>query len=602
MKRTRSSSRTAPIPPRGPAPKPGRTLTIIGQDPTVRVGGRILTASVTIPNEALSAGPRGYRVHVVDYDATSNRMFVPINPAKMGTVQSPKDPFASDGGSARAFNARLLDDPRFHAQNVYAIVMRTLAHFERALGRRASWSFGGHQLKVAPHAFAEANAFYSAEQEALLFGYFADTKGRVVFNCLSHDIVAHETAHALVDGLRPRYMEPSNADQAAFHEGFADVVALLSVFSIREVVSYVVRSAVRQRANNLVKLADLTIRALQEGILLGLGEQFGEGMTGVHGESLRRSVMLTPSPRLRNAAEFLEEHRRGELLVAAMLQAFLNGYKKRLATLGVDSGGQLPAERVAEEGADIADRLLTMSIRALDYMPPTDILFEDYLSALITSDVEIKPDDSRYGLRQHLRDGFAGFGFEPASSWGKEAGRWEPPPPGLDYTLVHREAMQRDPDEVFRFLWDNRVALGLCDQAYTAVGGVRPCLRVDQDGFTLRETVADYVQILTVRADELETIEIPGTRKRIRRPEGLPDWRSVRLLGGGALIFDEFGQLKYHIRNAVLNPDRQTARLKHLADSGFFETRRAARGFATLHMKGMRPELPAVRREVQSWQ
>ena len=35
--------------------------------------------------------------------------------------------------------------------------MRTLAHFEKALGRRVSWSFGGHQLKVAPHAFAEAN-------------------------------------------------------------------------------------------------------------------------------------------------------------------------------------------------------------------------------------------------------------------------------------------------------------------------------------------------------------------------------------------------------------------------------------------------------------
>ena len=111
--------------------------------------------------------------------------------------------------------------------------MRTLAQFERALGRRVSWSFGGHQLKVAPHAFAEANAFYASREEALLFGYFAGPDGStVVQNCLSHDIVAHETTHALVDGLRPRYLEPSSPDQAAFHEGFADVVALLSVFSI----------------------------------------------------------------------------------------------------------------------------------------------------------------------------------------------------------------------------------------------------------------------------------------------------------------------------------------------------------------------------------
>ena len=68
----------------------------------------------------------------------------------------------------------LLRDPRFHQQNVYAIVMRILARFEYALGRRVSWSFGGHQLKIAPHAFLDANAFYTKEDEALLFGYFAD--------------------------------------------------------------------------------------------------------------------------------------------------------------------------------------------------------------------------------------------------------------------------------------------------------------------------------------------------------------------------------------------------------------------------------------------
>ncbi len=602
-RRARKASRPAAS---APVPRPGRTLTIIAQDPTVRVGGRILTAEVAVPNEALSAGPRGYRVHVVDYDSTTNRMYVPLDPAAMGTVLEPKDPFRSPRGPgrlpARAFNARLLDDPRFHAQNVYAIAMRTLAHFERALGRRASWSFGGHQIKVAPHAFAEANAFYSSEQEALLFGYFADLRGRRVLNCLSHDIVAHETTHALVDGLRPRYMEPSSPDQAAFHEGFADVVALLSVFSIPEVVRYVVTRIVVQPVSSTVRLADLTIRALQAGVLLGLGEQFGEALTGVHGESLRRSVTIRPSPRLKDTPEFLEEHRRGELLVAAMLQAFLAAYTSRLATLGRDTSGRLPVARVAEEGADIADRLLTMAIRALDYMPPTDIGFEDYLSALLTSDLEIKPDDSRYGLRRHLIDAFARFGFAPASSAGSEPGRWEPPPDNLDYSFVHREGMERDPDEVFRFLWDNRGALGLCDQAYTTVGGVRPCLRIDQDGFALRETVADYVQILTVNADELESIPIPGTDARIQRPEGLQDWWTVRLLGGGALLFDEFGHLKYHIRNALLNPAHQSRRLKHLAASGYFEARgRSQRGFAALHMKGMRPELPAVTREARPW-
>jgi hypothetical protein len=235
-------------------------------------------------------------------------------------------------------------------------------------------------------------------------------------------------------------------------------------------------------------------------------------------------------------------------------------------------------------------------------MPPTDITFGDYISALLTSDLEIRPDDSRYNLRQHLLDGFAAFGFRPSSSYGGDAGRWSPPLEPLNYAFVHREALQRDRDEVFRFIWDNRAALGLCDEAYTEVGGVRPVLRVDVDGFTLRETVADYVQILTVRADELETIKIPGTTKRIRRPPGLDDWQTIRILGGGALIFDEFGHLKYHVRNAVLNPERQSRRLAHLAGAGFFDRDpRAERGFAALHMKGMNPALPPVTREKRPW-
>ena len=345
----------------------------------------------------------------------------------------------------------------------------------------------------------------------------------------------------------------------------------------------------------------MTVNQLQKGVLLGLGEQFGEGLSGVHGSALRRSVILKPSKTLKDTAEYSEAHNRGELLVAAILRALLYAFEHRLTTLGLDSNGRLPASRVAEEGADIAERMLTMSIRALDYMPSTDISFADYISALLTSDLEIRPDDSRYCLRAHLLEGFADFGFTPSSSYAGEPGRWTPRPDGLAYTFVHRESLQRDPDEVFRFLWDNRDALGLCDEAHTEVCSVQPCLRTDVDGFTLRETVADYVQLLTVRADELENLQTGEPGKRIRRPPGLDDWDSIRLLGGGALVFDEFGRLKYHIRNAVLNADRQTARLAYLARTGFFSGPRAERGFASLHLKGLRPSLPAVTREKRSW-
>ncbi|MEO5721128.1 MAG: hypothetical protein ABIR71_06630 [Chthoniobacterales bacterium] len=82
--------------------------------------------------------------------------------------------------------------------------MRILARFERALGRRVSWSFRDHQLKVVPHVFADANAFYSKNDQALMFGYFAGANHETVFSRLARDVVAHETTHALVDGLRER--------------------------------------------------------------------------------------------------------------------------------------------------------------------------------------------------------------------------------------------------------------------------------------------------------------------------------------------------------------------------------------------------------------
>jgi len=183
-----------------------RRLTIIAQDPSVRSKRGILRALVEIPDESLAPGPRGYRAQVIDFDAPANKLYRPL---RIGD----RDPYAT------ASDRRLISDPGFHAQNVYAIVMRTLARFEFALGRRVGWSFRGHQLRIVPHAFANANAYYSKRDRALLFGYFSGASGDTVFTCLSHDVVAHETAHALLDGLRERYTDPSSPDQAAFHEG-----------------------------------------------------------------------------------------------------------------------------------------------------------------------------------------------------------------------------------------------------------------------------------------------------------------------------------------------------------------------------------------------
>src|SRR6516165_8052277 len=170
---------------------------------------------------------------------------------------------------------------------VYAVAMTTIEHFEKALGRKALWAprwaktgngknnqegktYEVRRLRLYPHALRTDNAYYSPQKKAILFGYFpansentdATAPGSIVFACLSSDIIAHEMTHALLDGLHRRFEEASNLDVPAFHEGFADIVALFQHFAIPELVRFEIARA----------RGDL----MRDGLLSGLAWQFGE--------------------------------------------------------------------------------------------------------------------------------------------------------------------------------------------------------------------------------------------------------------------------------------------------------------------------------------
>jgi hypothetical protein len=554
-----------------------RRLTIVAQDPGVRHrNGTVVTALVDVPAEELAPGPRGYRVHVVDYDATSRTLYEPFR------LPPDADPYKNVGRPAD-----ILDDPRFHAQNVYAIVMRTLSRFEFGLGRRVAWGFDGHQLTVAPHAFADANAFYSEADQSLLFGYFPARQGGNVFTCLSHDIVAHEATHAILDGIRERFTEPSSPDQAAFHEALSDIVALLSVFSLPGLVEAVLTRSQEGRVGSgraMVPASRVTYEALRDSVLLGLADEMGEELAAVRGEALRRSVSLDESAAWKDDPDFEEPHRRGEVLVAAVMRAFLRVWVMRIGQLGPVDRSWYDLGRVAEEGADVAGYLLTMTIRALDYTPPVHIEFGDYLSAMLTADVEIRPDDTRYGFRRLLLESFAKYGLAAASSGGSEPGVWRPCEVAVSPARNRFESLTRDRDEMFRFAWENRRALGLMEGAYTRVISVRPCLRIGpDDGFPLRETVAEVFQQLILPASGLR-------RLGIEKPEGLDGSALVELQGGVTLVLDEYGQLKFAVHKRLHDRDdpslqaRQSARLGYLQERGFLSAGRSLRGrLSSLH-------------------
>ena len=80
---------------------PTRKLTILALDPSVKYQNKILRYQIEIPNELLDPGPRGYRVHIVDYDSTEDSFHGPVEiPVHLDSSGVPKDPFEGKSDAA----------------------------------------------------------------------------------------------------------------------------------------------------------------------------------------------------------------------------------------------------------------------------------------------------------------------------------------------------------------------------------------------------------------------------------------------------------------------------------------------------------------------
>jgi hypothetical protein len=407
--------------------------------------------------------------------------------------------------------------------------------------------------------------------------------------------VVHETTHALLDGLRGRFMAPSSPDQAAFHEGFADIVALLSVFSLRDVLHLLIeRDPDSNAKDGVISRADVTEEKLRDSVLLGLAEDMAAEAGGARVNALRRSVEIEPDRNLLKHAQYREPHRRGEVLVAATMRAFVDAWVRRLVGPAATQTELIDLRRVVEEGADVADTLLTMAIRALDYTPPVHLEFGDFLSAMLTADTEVRADDGKYGLREGLLKSYASYGISPGS--GTDDGVWdEPKEKQLTSEGVRFGSLQTDPVEMFRLIWANLDKLSLTDTAYTRIASLRPCIRTSpEDGLPVRETVAECIQYRSFFASELADVGLV-------KPVAMASTTPIALEGGSTLILDDYGRLKYEVHNRLPDLDRPTdvekaqRRLDSLWEQGYYSAAESVGvRLATIHrLRAIEPSLHA---------
>lgn len=580
-----------------------RPLKVYAFDPS---RGHYLGNEMTleVPYERLERGPAGGVVAVIDYDATNDCFYDPVDLEE-------KHVLLRGGLSPSETN------PHFHQQMVYAVARDTVRQFEAALGRRIHWRLGEYRgagksvdnidvLLLYPHAMMDKNAFYCPEAQGILFGYFRASEtdpgrnlpGQTVFTCLSHDIIVHEVTHAVIDGIRQYFTEPSNDDVAAFHEAFADLVALFRHFSHKEVLL----DAIQKTGGRLFDLylapaVHKSARSTQSRILperaarnplIELARQFGDA-TG-RNAGLRAALDTAPDPK--DYAEKTEPHSRGSILVSAVFDAYFTIYLQRTAELfrlyragggGAGSDYDVPdplARLLAAEASRTAQEFFRLCVRALDYCPPVDIRFGDFLRSIITIHSDLTPLDED-GIREAFMDAFRVRGILPegATSFSEDALRWRRESEEGEHLFVEglvfgdpngltRPEMDKNGELLRKYANRNAAALGFDPSYRIEAPSFHPTFRVGPDGRLRTDMVVEFVQERDVPFDRnapgfgafpfrggataIISKPLPNTRGKWARPR--VRYLITKHMGkpGGAR---EERQRQFYLRNGFLEGD-----------------------------------------------
>ena len=365
-------------------PKQTALIPMMVDDPKFSDSGRegTLIEGGKFKEEYFLAGPVTRRVAVLDFDENTGALLpgVPYMPPKpravLGHYKLEPDPKKPDATS-RAFNQ----------VSTFATVLKTIQMFEKpdVLGREIRWAFDAPQLLVVPRAGQDENAYYERDSHSIQFFFFPSylDEKETVYTSLARDIVAHETGHAILDGIAPHLWFAITPQSRALHEAIADLTALLV-----SIDSHTLRTAVLEKTKG----------SIQESThFSAMAEQFGME----RGQGALRNLYdkdLVLDNRIR-----AEEHDLCRVLTAALYSVLMRMHQDRK---------QREIKRTGMSEFSVSGRALALAVgqfrrmilRALDYLPPGEISFADYGRAIIAPDQAAHPRGNKE--RKWLRSEF----------------------------------------------------------------------------------------------------------------------------------------------------------------------------------------------------
>ncbi|MGA8206227.1 MAG: hypothetical protein WB812_17055 [Woeseiaceae bacterium] len=430
----------------------------------------------------LLPGPVGDRIAVFDYNRDRDEVYGAARPKPDGSFPD-YDP----------------TDLRFHQLNAYAITARAVELSEKELGRDLKWGFNGSRLIVLPHAGYMANAFYSETSHTLqLYSFVPDGSRHVYHTALSHDVVSHETGHAILDAVRGQYTESLEPETAAIHEGVGDLAALFAALSHDTIKKRVIDPMAEGRPNLVSEIA----------------EHF-EG-----DDQNLRSLIYDPKQDYTNV---VEPHLLSLKLSRAIYEILRRLYKARLAA-GLEKLDAFESARKAVQ---------RMTVRTLGHLPPADATIRDFAIAMLTADSNAHPLDNR-DYRAVVGTVFEEHGLLPAGGAATAAVVDEDPWRALPATWP-----RISPREAYEFLDRNRDRLALSKF---------PLYRdfvVSDLQLVMRPPLHTTIDQVIITYEYPVDVELKGKAFGPYAGYWLP------VIGGGTLVFDAVGALCHHAEKPV---------------------------------------------------